>query len=105
MSRREFSKKVRIAAWERCKGFCEGEGCGAKLFPGKFQFDHIIADSIGGRPELDNCEVLCTACHGEKTAKIDTPRAAKTERMRLKHLGLYPKGQKIPSRPFQRRAG
>lgn len=101
MPRREFNKEVRKAAWARCAGLCEG--CGAALTLGKYDFDHIIADSIGGRPDLDNCAVLCRPCHLEKTTKLDTPRAAKTERMRLKNLGLWPKGQTIQSRGFQRR--
>lgn len=93
MSRREFSRAVMRQAFARAAGKCEG--CGAHLYVGKFQYDHVIADSIGGEPTLDNCAVLCTACHGAKTAKLDTPRAAKTKRQHDRHIGA-----RRPSRPM-----
>jgi len=86
MSRREFSKAVMREAFARCGGKCEG--CGNHLYAGKYQYDHIIADSIGGEPVLSNCAVLCSGCHAEKTTKLDTPRAAKTKRQRDRHLGI-----------------
>ena len=86
MPRREFTAKIKIAAYERSKGYCEG--CGAPLMIGKFQYDHDIADGLGGEPTLDNCKCLCSACHGEKTAKNDVPKIAKTKRVRQKHLGI-----------------
>ena len=106
--RREFPAKVRVAAWDRCKGYCEK--CGAWLYVGRFAYDHIIADSIGGEPTLENVQVLCSACHGEKTAKLDTPRAAKTKRQHRNHIGAKPKSSRpIPGskasgwkKPFNR---
>ena len=86
MSRREFPASVRKDAWERCKGRCEG--CTAKLFPGKFQFDHIKPDGLGGDPTLENCQVLCSACHGPKTHEQDRPLMQKADNMRAKHFGL-----------------
>lgn len=91
MARREFPRSVKVAAFQRADGHCEG--CSAFLYAGKYHYDHIIADSIGGEPTLDNCAVLCTACHGAKTAKIDTPRAAKTKRQQAAFIGASrPKG-------------
>lgn len=75
--RREFSPKVMVAAFERAKNHCEG--CGARLVVGKFQYDHIIADALGGEPTLDNCQVLCSACHDPKS-RTDTTKAAKVKR-------------------------
>lgn len=92
--RREFSRKIMAAAFARAAGGCEG--CGSKLWSGRFQFDHIIADSIGGEPTLENCAVLCLACHGAKSAKIDTPRAAKTKRQHYGHIGA----KRSSSRPL-----
>jgi len=89
MSRREFPKAVKAAAFDRAAGHCEQ--CTAFLYTGRFAYDHIIADSIGGEPTLDNCAVLCSACHGVKTAKLDTPRAAKTKRQRDRHIGARPR--------------
>ena len=77
MNRREFPAKVMYEAFKRAKDHCEG--CGARLVVGKFQYDHVIADALGGEPTLENCAVLCSACHGIKTP-IDTTKAAKVKR-------------------------
>jgi 5-methylcytosine-specific restriction protein A len=87
--RTEFSSKVRVAAFQRSGGFCEK--CTAKLWPGKFAYDHIIPDQFGGEATLENCAVLCTNCHGEKTAKADIPAIAKSTRVRALHLGAKTK--------------
>jgi 5-methylcytosine-specific restriction enzyme A len=89
MARREFPVTVRRAAVKRSGMKCEATGtdyglapdqrCGGELGSG-FDYDHIIADSIGGEPSLDNCAVVCKRCHGVKTRTVDTPRAAKTKR-------------------------
>lgn len=100
MARQEFTRDVRAKAFARAKGHCEK--CTAHLYVGKHQFDHIVADSIGGEPTLSNCQVLCNACHGEKTAKVDTPRAAKTKRQRDKHIGAV-KRRPAFSHPFLKR--
>lgn len=98
MSRTEFSAKVRKGAWERCQGRCEG--CTAKLFPGHFQYDHTRADGLGGEPTLENCKVLCTACHYKKTHTEDRPIMQKADNIRAKHLGLKPKK---PQSKFKRK--
>lgn len=88
MSRREFSKSVMRDAFMRCNGFCEGEGCGVKLALGDYHYDHVIPDALGGDPTLDNCQVLCRACHKEKTSRQDIPRIAKTKRIRDREKGI-----------------
>lgn len=98
MPRSEFSRKVMKAAWERCSGRCEK--CTAKLFPRKYAYDHIQPDQMGGEPTLDNCQVLCTNCHSEKTFKVDIPTIRKSDRQRDKHIGAMRPKQKIPSKPF-----
>jgi len=91
MSRSEFSAAVKGQAWKRCEGRCEK--CTAKLFPGKFDYDHIRADGLGGEPTLENCQVLCKACHVEKTVKEDRPIMDKADNIRKRHLGISkPKG-------------
>jgi 5-methylcytosine-specific restriction protein A len=85
MSRREFPAKIRVAAFERANGHCEG--CTARLVTGKFHYDHVLPDALGGEPTLANCAVLCTACHGAKTAKGDVPQIAKMKRQRTAHIG------------------
>lgn len=101
MPRREFTKKIRIEAYRRSGGYCEV--CGCVLMVGKFEFDHIVPDGLGGSPTLENCRVACSACHSVKTHTEDRPRMAKADRQRAKHLGLYPASRtRIPSRPFPR---
>lgn len=96
MTRSNFQTKVKVAAFERCNGFCEGENCGAKLTVGKFHYDHRIPDGLGGEPTLENCQVLCVICHGEKTGKQDVPQIAKAKRRHAKHVGAYKSRNTIP---------
>lgn len=86
MSRREFPAKIMNDAFQRAGGRCQK--CTAKLFVGKFHYDHVIPDAMGGEPTLENCEVLCTACHGIKTFTRDVPVIAKAKRQAAKHRGI-----------------
>jgi 5-methylcytosine-specific restriction endonuclease McrA len=99
MARREFSKKVRVAVIKRATInsviFCEKCGGLAK----KFQVDHIIPDSHGGEPTLENAMLICEACYSEKNPK-DTTVAAKLKRIEAKHLGATTAKAKIASRGF-----
>lgn len=108
MTRTEFPASVRKAAWKRCAGRCEG--CTAKLFPGKFAYDHVRPDGLEGEPSLKNCQVLCTACHHEKTVTIDRPIMQKADNIRAKHLGTgavkkpWPKRLNSWGRPWPSRS-
>ncbi|GLK78017.1 hypothetical protein GCM10008171_32710 [Methylopila jiangsuensis] len=93
MSRREFSRKVRAAAFLRAGGCCES--CRAKLKVGEGEVDHVLPDQLGGEPTLDNARVLCRACHRAKTAE-DVRRIRKGDRQRDKHTGAW----KPTSRPL-----
>lgn len=94
MARREFSKAVRAAAFDRANGHCER--CSAFLYAGKFVFDHILPDYLGGEPTLDNCKVQCVTCDKPKTA-ADQTRIAKTKRQHLNHIGAKArKGRPMP---------
>jgi len=84
--RREFSKQVKRDAFLRADGQCEG--CGAKLTFGKYHYDHIIPDGLGGEPTLENCGVLCTPCHKVKTTTKDVPAIAKTKRIQDRQKGI-----------------
>ena len=99
MSRQEFGAKVRKAAWARCKGRCEA--CAATL-KGK-HFDHIMPDGLGGKPILENCQVLCLPCHNDKTVKHDRPIMQKADNQRQAAQGLKaPPRAKIRSRGFEK---
>lgn len=86
--RTEFSKAVKRDAFFRANGKCEGVSCGAFLSVGKFHYDHEIPDQLGGEATLENCKVLCFACHKVKTTKHDVPNIAKAKRRELNHLGI-----------------
>ena len=95
MKRREFPTKVKLAAFQRAAGHCEK--CTTLLAVGKFHYDHRIADAMGGEPAIENCEVLCVACHAEKTA-VDIGHIAKSRRQRAKHIGAKkPKSFRKPA--------
>jgi len=98
MTRRDFAARVKVAAFERAKGHCEG--CGAHLTVGKFHYDHDLADGLGGEPTLENCRVLCQPCHGTKTRTGDVPAIAKLKRVRAAHLGA--KRSKSPFKGWRR---
>jgi 5-methylcytosine-specific restriction endonuclease McrA len=100
--RREFSAKVKLAAWERCGGNCEG--CHARII-GRAEYDHILPDALGGEPTLENLQVLCTKCHRIKTSTGDVPRIAKAKRQQRKAIGVWPKSSRpLRSRGFPKRA-
>ena len=96
MSRLEFPGKVREKAALRAGGRCEK--CGGVYT--KPEFDHILPDALGGKPELANCMVLCRQCHKEKTAQ-DVKRIRKADRQRRASLGANaPSARPLQSRGF-----
>jgi 5-methylcytosine-specific restriction endonuclease McrA len=106
MSRREFSKQVRQDALKRSGMFCEaagsfyglpeGQRCNVPLGYG-VEFDHIIADGLGGEPTLENCAAVCIKCHRWKSSKRDTPLVAKVKRVRDRHLGIRQRTSSWPT--------
>jgi 5-methylcytosine-specific restriction enzyme A len=108
VSRREFPKIVKRDAFMRANGCCEGtkpdgERCQSVLTLGKYHYDHDIADGLGGEPVLENCVVLCIACHKEKTTKRDIPAIAKTKRIQDDRMGIR-KPSRLKSAPFHKSA-
>lgn len=90
--RREFPKSVKVAAIKRATqgGIVFCEICSAMCK--SFEIDHVVADSHGGEPTLENARVICSPCHLEKTKK-DTTVAAKLKRVEARHVGaVKPKG-------------
>lgn len=93
--------RVRLRVWERFQGVCQITG--RKIRAGeKWQADHIIALANGGQHRESNLQVVSVDGHKIKTAE-DVALKSKVARIKAKHLGVYPKGPKIPSRPFQKR--
>jgi 5-methylcytosine-specific restriction endonuclease McrA len=97
--RREFGAKTRKAALKRSNMRCDavgawyglgaGQRCHAGLAHG-VEYDHIILDANSHDNSLENCAAVCIRCHKHKTAKHDTPMAAKTVRQRDKARGIKP---------------
>ena len=96
--RQEFPRKIKLAAFARCKGRCQI--CSAVLVPGKFIYDHAMPDALGGQPTLENCVVQCVACDKPKTS-ADVSRIRKADRQRAAHIGAKRDAPtKIASRGF-----
>ena len=100
--RREFSAKVKLAAWERCmvNGKPHCEVCHG-LLAGRpmYDFDHIKPDGLGGEPTLTNCQVSCVKCHKLKTHTIDRPIMTKADNQKKSAAGTKRK-KPWPKRSF-----
>lgn len=93
----EFTKPVKREALERsgkrCEavgamyGLADGHRCNADLGYG-VNFDHIVLEANSKDNSLENCAAVCIKCHKCKTAKHDTPMAAKTVRQQDKNLRI-----------------
>jgi 5-methylcytosine-specific restriction endonuclease McrA len=101
MTRTEFSKSTKLQAWNRCQRsgipYCEC-GCEQKIV-GRPEYDHKLADGLGGDNSLENCVVMNAKCHRIKTSREDVPMIAKADRLREKAAGIRSK-PKWPSRKF-----
>lgn len=106
--RREFTPKIKLAAWERCGGRCER--CRRKIV-GKLapaQYDHTTPDAVADKTiplTVDDCGVLCVECHAKKTnerawgpaSRGDKTEIAKTKRIIEKQAGVKRKsGRPLP---------
>lgn len=88
---RVFPKKVKLAAWQRCRGICEC-GCQQKIITP--EYDHYpVPVALGGASTLDNCRVLSKRCHRKLTAETDVPAIAKAKRVFEKRIGAREKRQ------------
>lgn len=106
-ARLEFSRKVRMAAFDRAAGRCEGringDRCGADISDGRCDYDHILPAALGGKAELANCQCLCIACHKAKTAS-DVRGIRKADRQRAARANAKPEPkQRIAGRGFPKR--
>lgn len=95
--RAEFTKATKRDALTRSGLLCEAVGslyglpaghrCNAPLAYG-VEFDHVILDANSKDNSLSNCAAVCSKCHRHKTAKHDTPLAAKTLRQQDNNRGI-----------------
>lgn len=90
--------RVRLRVFEAHGGRCHLSG--RKIMPGEaWDLDHVIALINGGQHRESNLAPALKAPHREKTAE-DVALKSKLYRIRAKHTGAWPKGQKIQSRGF-----
>lgn len=95
-----MNKRQTFSPTERLKLFLEANGCCAqcclKIQPGKrWDIDHVIPLALGGSNDARNLQVLCQACHLEKT-KTDLSTTAKSKRRQLRHLGASRSKRPLP---------
>lgn len=88
--RQEFSRKTKRDALIRCGEECEE--CHIGLKGRRKEFHHIVEANDGGDATLENCRVLCRACHAPLT-KAYTQELRKAERIRDKNTGAFQKSR------------
>ncbi|MGE5566203.1 MAG: HNH endonuclease [Parcubacteria group bacterium] len=91
--------RVRLRVFERFGGVCQISF--RKIRPGEaWQCDHRVALINGGRHAEDNLQPVLVEAHKEKTRE-DVAIKSKTDRIRKKHLGIWPQPvRKLQGRGF-----
>lgn len=80
--------RVRMRIWIAAGGCCQGELCGRRILTGeRWCVDHIIPLCEGGEHRESNLQILADCCHKGKSA-AEMTRKARSDRMRLRHLGI-----------------
>lgn len=76
---------------------------GRQIRPGDaWHLEHVKAIWEGGENRESNLKPALVAAHAEKTAE-EAGRRAKADRIRLKHLGIFPQSKaRLQGRPFQK---
>jgi 5-methylcytosine-specific restriction endonuclease McrA len=91
--------RVRLRVFEAHGGRCYLTG--RKIMPGDvWELDHKVALINGGLNVESNLAPALKAAHREKT-NADVAEKAKVARVRMKHLGIFPKSKRpLRSRGF-----
>jgi len=92
---------LKIGRCPSCNGsLCEGG-----------EWDHRVPLALGGTNDDENWQILCRTCHSSKShgSKAtsygsDIHAIAKVRRIQKKQAGMEKLKQKIPSRPWPKRA-
>ena len=94
--------RVRLRVFEAHQGRCYLSG--RKINAGDaWELEHVKPLHLGGENRESNMAPALVQAHREKSARELTAKA-KADRIRAKHLGVYPPAkQKIRSRGFDRR--
>ena len=100
-ARKSFSKKDRARLFGLYAGqcyLCNGAIDGTRE---AYEIEHVIPWALTQDDSDDNLRLAHVKCHKAKTHGPERAMLNKTERMRLKANGHWPKSKaSIPSRPF-----
>ena len=66
------------------------------------EIDHIVPVALGGSNDITNLQLLCRACHAEKS-RIDIRAIAKANRMRCRMCGSQLRKQPIGWKKWKRK--
>lgn len=79
-SRKAIPDRVKTEAWEQADGRCQQCGIPCDGAEGAdYHHDHVTPVALGGSNDIENIQILCFACHAQKTAD-DIERIAKADR-------------------------
>lgn len=104
MARSEFTQKTKLEALAK---YCRCPKCGGQFgHISKVEFDHELADGLGGSNTADNCVPLCKTCHkiktnGRKHTTLSSDKHTIAKSKRLRGLTKAGPKKKIQSRGFQ----
>lgn len=93
--------RVRLRVFEAFGGRCALSG--RKIMPGdEWQLDHRIPLAMGGEHSEANLQPVLATAHRLKT-KADVADIAKARRVKLKHVGAWPKPKRrLQGRGFEK---
>lgn len=80
--------RVRLRVFERFGGVCQLTGRRIQVGD-EWDLDHRTPLHLGGRHSEDNLWPVLRSAHREKS-KAEVSAKAKADRVRAKHLGIYP---------------
>jgi 5-methylcytosine-specific restriction protein A len=83
--------RVRVRVFDRYQGVCTE--CGFRILGGRWVCDHRIALINGGKNRESNLQPIHGRCDVVKTG-ADVAQKSKNYRVRLRHLGLQPRGKR-----------
>lgn len=102
LARKRFSRKDRERILDANDHCCHI--CGGRIQTGQaWEIEHRIPWALTRDDSDANLRPAHVKCHRRKTHQVDRPAINKTERIRAKHRGLWPKpigNARLPSRPF-----
>ena len=101
----EIPPHVKLRIWDREEGRCYLTG--RKLRAGEYDFEHVIALALwtgeGHGNRESNIRLAYREAHKEKT-RDDRQAKAKSDRVRMKHVGIKKPSRGFPPREPQRTA-